>query len=32
MLANKLKDESLTLDMFLLIPVSETLFESLLSE
>ena len=32
MLANKLKDEFLTLDMFLLIPVSETLFESLLSE
>jgi len=32
MMANKLEDDALTLDMFLLIPVSETAFESYLNE
>jgi membrane-bound lytic murein transglycosylase D len=32
MVANKLKDDALTLDMFLLIPVSKDLFETLLNK
>ena len=32
MMANKLKDDALTLDMFLLIPVTESVFESYLDE
>ena len=32
MMANKLEDDALTLDMLLLIPVTETVFEEILSE